>query len=247
MILRDFHIHTVFCDGKCTPEEAVKAAIKKGLLQVGILTHSHVTFDDCCISLERVPEFLDEIRRIKEKYRGIIEVFCGIEADIFTDMPLENFDYVIGSVHYLKHGERFISVDNTPQMLMHMIDEFHDGDFYSCAEDYFKTVSLWAKKKMPDIIGHFDLIKKFNKYIPFDPNDKRYISAWKSSADALLPLNIPFEVNTGGISRGWIDEPYPSYEIAQYIKSKGGRLILSSDAHSAENICYEFDKFSYYI
>ena len=241
-MIRDFHVHTVFCDGKNTPEETVKAAIENGIHQLGILAHSYVPFDDCCIPLSRVDEFKTEISRLKEKYREQIDIFCGIEADIYSPQDLSSFDYTIGSVHYLKHGDEYIAIDASPKTLREMIDRFYDGDFYACAEDYFATVAKWAQKS-PTIIGHFDLIKKFRRDIPFDSQNPRYKTAWRAAANALMPLGVPFEVNTGGIARGYLDEPYPSAEIIEYIKSNGGKLMLSSDAHRAENIGYAFDDF----
>lgn len=241
MILRDFHVHTTFCDGSAPPEEMVKAAISKGIKQLGIVAHSYVPFDSCCIPTEKIDLFKGEIAALKAKYREDIELFCGVEMDLFSPQSADGFDYTIGSVHYLRHGKRYISVDETPEILKDMIDEYYDGDFYKCAEDYFTTVTAIAKMK-PTIVGHFDLIKKFSSVIPFDPTDERYRAAWRSAADALLASKAVFEVNTGGISRGWLSEPYPSAEICKYIKAKGGKLILSSDAHSPENLAFEFEK-----
>ena len=113
---------------------------------------------------------------------------------------------------------------------------------YALAEDYFETVSQAAEKTNADIIGHFDLVSKFNKSALFDETDKRYINAWKTAADNLLKFNKPFEVNTGAIFRGYKDFPFPAENIIGYIKEKGGKFILSSDAHSTAGICFEFDK-----
>lgn len=241
MILRDFHVHTDFCDGKAPPEEMVRAAIAKGVKQLGIVAHSYVPFDSCCIPLENIDLFKDELNRLKKKYQAEIQLYCGLEADYYSPQNLEGFDFTIGSVHYLKHGERYVSVDETSEILRSMIDEFYGGDFYSCAEDYFKTVAELAKRP-PTIIGHFDLIKKFSSVIPFDDDNPRYVQAWKCAADALLAADSVFEVNVGGISRGWLCEPYPSPKICEYIKSCGGKLMLSSDAHAPENIAFEFEK-----
>lgn len=239
----DLHVHSNFCDGKNCPEEMVESAIKKGLERIGVVAHSYVGFDESsCIPLEKIPEFLNETTRLKEKYRGKIEVLCGLEEDLFSEQSREGFDYTVGSVHYIKRGGEYISVDESPEMTLSALKRFYGGDFYSFAEDYFKNVSLLAQKA-PDIIGHFDLVKKFEKSVPFDRANPRYISAWQSAAEALLPLGAPFELNTGGVCRGYSDEPYPSFEIAEYIKSRGGRLILSSDAHRAEDIAFGFERF----
>ena len=247
MILRDLHVHTFYCDGKSSPEDAVKSALGKGFEQIGLIAHSYVPFDaDSCIQPERIAKFQSEVKRLKEKYHGRIDVLCGLEEDIFSEQRRDGFDYIIGSVHYLKQGERYIPIDYTPEILKDMIDGYYGGDFYACAEDYFSLTQQLAKKR-PTVIGHFDLIKKFCRIIPFDSREPRYVSAWKSAADALLKLGVPFEINTGGISRGYLDEPYPSPEIAEYIKAHGGSLILSSDAHCCENIGFGFKEWEYLI
>ena len=63
------------------------------------------------------------------------------------------------------------------------------------------------------------------------------------AADALLTTGKPFEINTGAISRGYRTDAYPSREIRTYLKERGARFILSSDAHRKEHICFGFDRF----
>ena len=243
MIFSDLHVHSSFCDGKNPPEEIVKAAINRGLKRIGIVAHSYVPFDaESCIPLSRIEEFQSEIKRLREKYSGSIDVLCGVEADIFSTDGIDGFDYIIGSVHYLKRGDRFISVDESPEITKMMINQYYGGDFYAMAKDYFDTVSLWAERRC-DIIGHFDLVKKFKKSVPFDDTSPRYISAWQSAADRLLKLNVPFEINLGGINRGYLDEPYPSRKILEYIKNRGGNFVLSSDAHDLESIALGFENY----
>lgn len=242
--MTDFHVHTNFCDGRDSPEDMVLAGIQKGLKKIGIVVHSYVSFDpNSCIPLEKVDDYVYEISLLKKKYSDKIDIFCGIEADLYSSQDTGPFDYVIGSAHYLKHDGRYKAVDSSPEILSEMIDENYGGDFYACAEDYYKTLECLADKK-PDIIGHFDLIKKFasNLNIFIDPLNERYRKAWQTAADVLLKLGVPFEVNTGGILRGCTNEPYPAPDIAEYIKTHGGKLILSSDAHKKEDVAALFDK-----
>lgn len=235
-VLCDFHVHTNFCDGRDEPEKMVLSAIEKGVKRLGLVVHSYVPFDPLsCIPIERTEDYLYEISLLKKKYAGKIDLFCGIEKDLYSQQDTEPFDFVIGSVHYLKHDGRYKPVDETPEIFKEMIDENYGGDFYACAEDYFAAAERLTDMK-PDIIGHFDLIKKFSSVVPFDEKNERYRSAWRAAADSLIKLGVIFEINFGGISRGWISKTYPSDEIINYLKSKGARLIKSSDAHRAEDI-----------
>jgi len=70
----------------------------------------------------------------------------------------------------------------------------------------------------------------------FDEKNERYIRAWQAAVDKLIEANIPFEINSGAISRGYRTTPYPSKDIMDYIIKKGGRFIYSSDSHNKDSI-----------
>lgn len=245
---RDLHCHTCFCDGKNTPEEMILAAIDRGLTTIGISEHGYTAFDTSyCLSPDKTEEYKTEMRRLKEKYSSKIEVLLGIELDALSDFDVSDFDFVIGSAHYVKCGDKYLPIDESPTEFERICRERFGGDNYAFAEEYYRTVALLASRKI-SIVGHIDLITKFNEGNRlFDMENPRYLAAAKGAVDALLPLDIPFEINTGAISRGYRTTPYPHTALADYIKQKGGKLILSSDAHSAESLCFEFEKFEYLI
>ena len=76
----------------------------------------------------------------------------------------------------------------------------------------------------------------------FDEQDERYLAAARHAVDVLIPKGVLFEINTGAISRGYRDAPYPAAPIYDYIREKGGKFILSGDTPRAENLCYAFDE-----
>lgn len=240
---KDLHMHTSYCDGKNTPEEMILAAIEKGLKTVGISGHSYTFFDESyCMQKADIPRYISELHYLRAKYFDRIHVLCGVEQDYYSDFPTDEFDYVIGSVHYVKIGEEYIPVDESAQILREAAEKHFGGDILALAELYFDTVADVVNKTDCDIIGHFDLITKFIEKEPlFDTADPRFIAAWQKAADALLKHDVPFEINTGAISRGYRSSPYPGEEMIGYIKERGGSFVLSSDAHSADNIAYSFD------
>jgi len=248
MIARDLHMHTSYCDGNNTPEEMVLSAIDKGLTTVGISGHSYTFFDTSyCMQKEDVPRYIAELRYLRAKYFDKIHVLCGVEQDYYSDYPTDEFDYVIGSVHYIKAGEEYIPVDESTEILNSAKEKYFGGDIYALCEEYFATVADVVNKTGCDIIGHFDLITKFIEREPlFDTNHPRYIAAWRKAADELLKTGVPFEINTGAISRGYRTSPYPAADIISYIKEHGGRFVLSSDAHSTEAVAFGFDGFEKY-
>ena len=238
-------MHTAYCDGKDTPEEMILSAIDKGLGTVGISSHSYTFFDESyCMQKADIPRCISELRYLRVKYFDKIHVLCGVEQDYYSSSPTDDFDYVIGSVHYVQVEDEYIPVDESAQILKNAAEKHFNGDIYALCELYFQTVADVVKKTDCDIIGHFDLISKFVEKEPlFDVNHPRYIAAWQAAADELVKYDVPFEINTGAISRGYRTQPYPSADMITYIRNRGGRFILSSDAHSKENVAYRFEEY----
>ena len=122
--------------------------------------------------------------------------------------------------------------------------QYFDSDWYALTERFFQLEADVVRQTRCDIIGHFDLVCKFNEQRRwFDPAHPRYVAAWQNAAELLLKTGKPFEVNTGAISRGYRTDAYPARDIRDYLRAHGAKLILSSDAHQKENICFAFEQF----
>ena len=239
----DYHIHSTFSDGKHTPEEIILTAIEKGMTEIGFSDHSYTFFDErYCINKDNIKNYQTTIRNLALKYKDKIKVLCGIEQDFYSNEPTNDYDYSIGSVHYFKLKNDYIPVDESAQTLLNTAQKYFNGDMLCLVEEYFKTVSKVVEKTNCDIIGHFDLITKFNENNAlFDENSSRYQTAAFNAVEALLKYNRPFEINTGAISRGYRTTPYPSQQILDFIIKNGGKTVLSSDSHQKDTICYNFD------
>ena len=242
MVDSDLHTHTLYSDGKCGAEEIVLAAIERGLRTVGISDHSYTAFDESyCMKNAALDAYLLEIDALKRKYEGKIRVLAGIEEDLFSESDLSRFDYAIGSVHYLKIGETYYPVDENAEILLAAAEEHFDGDFLKLAELYFEEVGALADKKGVSIVGHFDLISKFNeKRNLFSEDAPRYIAAWEKAADRLLAAGKTFEINTGAMHRGYRSSPYPSPRILTYLKKAGAKFVFGSDSHTDKTLGFAF-------
>lgn len=249
MELRDLHVHTCFCDGHDEPEEIVLEALDRGMTVLGFSSHAAVPFDnDWCMTEAATSEYIRRINELKAEYAGRIRILLGTEWDYFSVGDRSIYDYIIDSVHYLPINGKMVSVDNTPEEQKAAADHFFGGDYEPLIRQYFSMVSELADKPDCRIIGHFDLISKFNeKSHAFDESDPEYVRIWQSAADKLLKSGKIFEINTGAMSRGWKTVPYPSPDIIAYIRDHGGKLILNSDCHRKENLMYAFDQFSAFV
>ena len=237
----NLHAHTLFSDGKQTPEENVRAAIEKNMSAIGISDHSYTAFDLCyCIPENKVGEYLREMRRLKEKYREQIPVFIGIECDGFSTLNDRSaYDYVIGSVHYIKTAGGYRWVDLSSQAQKQTIEEFFGGDSVAYAKTYFQTYAECIRRMRPDVLGHFDLATKFGH---IDEEDPQYKNAATETLIAMLEVTPIVELNTGAIARGHRKTPYPAPYLIDECQKRGGKFLLSSDSHDHVNLTYWFDE-----
>lgn len=246
MILSDLHVHSTFCDGKSTVEETVKAAIAKRMVSVGFSAHGYTFFDTSyCMKKEVCKDYAEAVRAAAEKYAASIRVFLGMEKDMQAGdwMPDVDFDYIIGSAHYIKKDGVYIPVDESAEITENAINEHFGGDCMAYVKSYYETAAEIPQRTKTDIIGHFDLVTKYNypnKY--FDENSTVYRNAALEALDAVSEKCNVLELNTGAISRGYRPEAYPSDFILRRAKELGMKIILSSDSHNCKNLCFGFSE-----
>lgn len=241
MIKTNFHTHTLYCDGKDAPEEIINEAISRGFLAIGFSGHSYSDMDKSfAMTEENAAHYRREINNLKELYNKSIKIYCGIEQDYYSEMPITGYDYVIGSVHNVLKGDGHVVVDDNPQSLKENLERYYGGNFDDFAEDYFSLVADVVKKTNADIIGHIDLILKNSEYLGYKPT-KRFLDCAEKAVKELCKFSRPFEINTGAMARGYRTVPYPIPEILDMIKSNGGKIIFSSDCHDKNYLEYAFD------
>ncbi|MCD7823052.1 MAG: histidinol-phosphatase HisJ family protein [Oscillospiraceae bacterium] len=238
--LQNLHTHCTFCDGKDEPEEIVTEALRLGMSSLGFSSHSFTENPDVD-GMQDERGYIDCIKALKKKYQGRIRIYLGVERDCFTEISgLESeYDYKIGSVHYLKIGEKYEAVDWSRDRLKNTCEKYFNGDMLSLCEAYFELESKVQRMTDCQIIGHFDLITLFSEMD--DRENPRFIDAEMSALDELLKTDALFEVNTGAMARGYRDVPYPSERCLRRICEKNGRVIISSDCHDKNKLLYGFD------
>ena len=239
MIKENYHTHTYYCDGKNSPEEMVLKAIELGFNILGFSGHGHTNRDSSyCMSFEKTKKYIEDITFLKEKYKEKILILCGIEQDMISTDDVSSFDYVIGSTHYIIKGEKFYPVDGSSEEFHNLLETVYNGDILGFAKEYFENVSHVYEKTNCDIIGHFDLLSKNFERCNIKETDE-YLFYAENAVKKLVKLNVPFEINTGAIARGYRTTPYPSENILKMIKNYGGKIIFTSDCHNKDYLdCY---------
>lgn len=246
MEFANYHTHSYFCDGSGEPESYVKRALESGFCAIGFSSHAPVGFENTfALKKDKIMDYLKNIEYLKWKYNGIIDIYSGLEVDYFKDTELMtdignlNLDYIIGSVHFIKHEKsgKYLGIDCSKEECSKIIDDNYNGNGKMYVLEYYRLVRDMVKYLKPSIIGHLDLLKKNNKNnIYFNENEKWYRDEVEKTLEVIAEAGSILEVNTGGMSRKYINTTYPGPWILKIARHMNIPVALSSDAHSPEFI-----------
>lgn len=233
----DYHSHTPLClHATGEPEAYVEAAIAAGVSEYGISDHAPVGtsyFDDWRMLHADLPAYAEWIARAKHHAAGRIAVRTGMECDWFPDCRswieelrgLSDWDYLIGSVHYLGTWD----FDN-PKWL----GRWAESDVEEVWSLYWKEYAAMADSQLFDILGHPDLVKKFS-HRPAGDLSRFY----EPAIEAIAVSGSAIELNTAGWHKP-CNEAYPSLEFLELARAAGIPLVISSDAHAPNEIGRDF-------
>ncbi len=247
MKLANYHTHCTFDDGTESMENFAASAAEKSIDILGFSCHTPWFEDDHWhMKAENVERFFQEADRLKEVYRGRMEVYRGMELDYIDDTKelqgssyKDRLDYTIGSVHLFRDQEtgEFLSVDGPPEEILKLRNNTFKGSGKALVSYYFRCLNELMELHSFDILGHFDLIKKLNPKLGFfDPQERWYRDLNLEALDTAAYHGVRIEVNTGTIARGIMDEPYPAPWLLKHCRERNIPMVISSDAHSPKDI-----------
>lgn len=240
-MLSNLHTHTTFCDGSASAEELVKEAIEKGFVSLGFSGHAYAPYGlSYCITDEEA--YVAEIKRLKKKYEKELEIYLGIEEDAFAPADRDRYEYLIGSMHYINVKDTYLPIDLGQECVRKCLDAF-GGDVEATATAYYSAYYDYIRARKPDIVGHFDLITKYDElkdaYFLGNPSHDEIA---KKFIGRLASEGFLFEVNTGAIARGMRKTPYPAANLLYEIKRANGSVILNSDCHALGMLDCKFEE-----
>lgn len=224
----DYHMHTLFSDGKNSHEEMVEAAIEKGFFEIGFTDHFCIK-QPCSWAMgeDGLQQMVNKLEELQVKYREQIRILLGVEVDYFPDKEEEiarelekyPFDYVLGSVHFLDNW----NYDSDRSRY----SEFSNDYLYRW---YFAELQKAASSGLFDTMAHPDLIKKFQVWPESTQN-----GLFRQTAEVFAKSEVAFEVNTSGIDRP-CGEFFPGKEFLTELFKADVPVTLGSDSHKAEQI-----------
>lgn len=242
----NYHTHSLYCDGKSTLEEHVREAEKSELLQLGFSSHSSVPFENnFAISEERIPEYVGEIDRLQQITNITLlkslecEFVPGISKDFEVWRTTYNLDYVIGGVHLVRppHGESLWFIDGSKQELYdNGLRDLFGNDIKAAVTAFWEQTFEMLETQQLDIIAHFDKIKMHNRNRFFKEDEKWYKVLVDKAIQLIKQHNVIIEINTRGLYKKRCDHFYPSTELLMKARKADIPVIVSTDAHKAEEL-----------
>ncbi len=237
----NFHTHTKYSDGNDTPLEMVESAIGFGFKALGFSDHSYTHPQETYpMAFEAERQYRRDIRKLAAQYADQIRIYCGIEQDSKSPLPVPgHYDYILSSVHELLYHGDFYPIDCNRDIHCALVENVFHGDFVEMSKVYFNELTRHVMEQKTDIVGHFDLITKYS-LIPED--DFAYVEAALQAVREIVKHCQVFELNTGAIARGLRTVPYPAAFIVDEIKRLGGSFIITSDCHYKDKLTVWFDE-----
>lgn len=241
--ISNLHTHTAYCDGKNSIEENILYAIEKNFISLGFSGHSYLQFDKAAMSRENTIKYFEDIKKFKEIYKNKIQIYLGIEADYYSNLNKITdkemmLDYRIGSVHFIKDDDNnYFPIDASKQNFENTLKHF--GNIKEVVLRYYNNLIDMINTQKPDIIGHLDLIRKYNfnkEY--FTEEEDWYIEKLNEVLEVIKKSSSIVEINTKKMNKDNLNAHYPNTDTIKKLLKLNIPIIINTDAHSANSLDY---------
>lgn len=247
----NYHTHCYLCDGAGTPAEYATRSVEAGLFALGFSSHAPLPFPiDWVMDRDDLPVYVEEIERAKQATAGAIPLYTGLEIDYVpgvtgpdrTTFAEIELDFVIGSVHFVQSPDgRNLAVDGPIEEFTANLEDGFGGDIKAMVTAYYRNLRGMLEHHTPDILGHFDVIRKNNEDGRFfDPSETWYRNEVLETITAAETNGCIVEVNTGALARGK-QVLYPEPWIAEELARHRTRMMVNTDAHAPEHLGHGYD------
>ncbi|MGN0143331.1 MAG: histidinol-phosphatase HisJ, partial [Clostridium sp.] len=259
--LRDGHIHSPFCPHGTSDslESYVEEALKHNLVEMSFTEHMPFPLyfledkefqDECAASKDKIYDYFEAVKEIKEKYKNKIKINLGMEVDFLDGFEKETKELLneygpyledgLLSVHFIKIGDKYTDIDGE--------DGFKRAvDYYGSVEKvydkYYETIIKAVKSDLGDYkpkrIGHPNLIRIFNKLYPIEYKNNELL---ESLAKAIKERDYEVDINTAGLRKPYCGEIYVCGFFKELVEKYAIKTVYGSDSHTSTDVARDFDK-----
>jgi len=248
-MLTDYHVHLRPDDREATaaryftPENAKRyraAAAERGIAELGVSEHVHRFTAGLGVwqhpwwkanATDDIDEYCAFVRETDLKLGIEADLVPGREEQMAALLDAREWDYVVGSVHFLS--------DDAVDMRDSEWDiwESHDPD--EVWTRYFEALGDAAASGLFDILAHPDLVKVWGRAAPLPEGAlRRY---YELALPGIEQADLAIEVSTAGLRKP-VGEIYPAPEFLRMCLDLGKPVVLSSDAHVPGDLGHGYEE-----
>lgn len=242
----NYHTHTHYCDGTSLAEEYIKAAVKYGMPALGFSGHAPVPIKSWWnMNTQKYRTYRTEIQELKQKYKGTIDIYWGVEADFIDgiaepdDFRSDQPDFIIGGIHFLPIEETGDNWDfiSKAKYFEQGFQRYFNNDGEKLVKHYYEQMNKMLETNKPDIIAHIDQVNKFNwGDFYFSETAAFYTKAVDETLDMVKQNGAIVEINTRVAYRKLSEQFNPSLDILKKMNERNIPILFSADAHKPEQV-----------
>lgn len=232
-------MHTPLCHhAEGWPGEYAAVAVERGLEEIGFSDHNPMAaqFDDWRMAIGDLPRYLEEVESARAACADRLTIRLGLECDFLEGHEAwieelttkADWDYLIGSVHYI--NDEWAIDDPDPKW-----NDRWQGHIEEVWEIYWEKYRRCAASGLFDFLAHPDLVKKFG-HRPDGDLQRFYEPTVKVIADA----GVAIEISTAGLRKPCA-ELYPADGFLELAAQAGIPIVISSDSHRPDEVGVDFE------
>jgi histidinol-phosphatase (PHP family) len=249
-VLTDLHVHLRPDDRAATAaryftagnaDRYRAAAQERGIEELGVAEHVY-RFAQALDVWEHPlwrEHAVDDLDAYCEFVRSETDLRLGIEADFVagredrmaTLLEAREWDYVVGSIHFLREH----AVDH-PDFDVWRMRGHEPAKVWA---QYFELLGEAAASGMFDILAHPDLVKMWGAERPRPEGDPRRF--YELAMEGIAESGVAVELSTAGLRKP-VGEMYPDRAFLEMVVDAGNPIALSSDAHAPEQLGHEYGR-----
>lgn len=259
--MRDGHVHSPFCPHgtKDTLEMYIEKAIDLGYTSISFTEHAPLPSSfadptpekDSGMDPSFLLDYLEELHRLRRRYKKQIEIEVGLEVDYIEGFEQETTDFLKTYGHYLTDSllsVHFLKVDHDYFCLDFSEESFSDltkraGSIEAVYQLYYQTISKAIRANLgpykPKRLGHLTLVRKFQLLYPRPSIEDHFID---QALEEVKNAKMTLDYNGAGWNKTHCKETYPSKDIARKAYQMGIPLIYGSDAHQSKDLKQGWDQ-----
>jgi histidinol-phosphatase (PHP family) len=235
----DYHVHSSYSfDAKDTMEALCRQASEIGLAEICFTEHFSVDHMDVSYGFLQYQAYSESVKQCQELFQDQLIIRQGLEigephlrkyqVDLAEQTKKMNLDFIIGSVHNI----------NSVKLRLYI----SGGAKEKIYEDYFNEIYQLIQFADFDVIGHFDLIKRY-AYTDFGNYEfAQYRDLLQVILEEIIKKGIGLEVNTSGMKNS-VREPFPAWNVLALYRKLGGTILtFGSDAHNCADLGSHYDE-----